>query len=260
MFLLPPHCLYDLLRCLSSMSYSYLFKYIIIGDTGVGKSCLLLQFTDKRFQPVHDLTIGVEFGARMIMIDQKYIKLQIWYVIVTAHVASLLSWLLISSYLFPLPPLLSPLLVLSFTFALGFVSYPLAHSPPFYSAITHPHHFTGILPAKSRSVLLLDRTIVAPLVHFSCTISLAARRTTTSPSGSRKPAQTPTLAWSSCSSVTNPTLITAARLPMKRAPSSPRTMALSSSKRPLKPLQTSRRHSSTRRSASTKTSRTMSTT
>uniref|UniRef100_A0A1I8FVF7 Ras-related protein Rab-2A n=1 Tax=Macrostomum lignano TaxID=282301 RepID=A0A1I8FVF7_9PLAT len=45
------------------MSYAYLFKYIIIGDTGVGKSCLLLQFTDKRFQPVHDLTIGVEFGA-----------------------------------------------------------------------------------------------------------------------------------------------------------------------------------------------------
>merc|ERR1711967_65118 len=60
------------------MSYSYLFKYIIIGDTGVGKSCLLLQFTDKRFQQVHDLTIGVEFGARMITIDKKQIKLQIW--------------------------------------------------------------------------------------------------------------------------------------------------------------------------------------
>merc|ERR1719262_326159 len=60
------------------MSYAYLFKYIIIGDTGVGKSCLLLQFTDKRFQPVHDLTIGVEFGARMITIDNKQIKLQIW--------------------------------------------------------------------------------------------------------------------------------------------------------------------------------------
>ena len=45
---------------------------------GVGKSCLLLQFTDKRFQPVHDLTIGVEFGARMITIDGKPIKLQIW--------------------------------------------------------------------------------------------------------------------------------------------------------------------------------------
>ena len=78
----------------NDMAYAYLFKYIIIGDTGVGKSCLLLQFTDKRFQPVHDLTIGnvkmtvvweivflfvgVEFGARMITIDGKQIKLQIW--------------------------------------------------------------------------------------------------------------------------------------------------------------------------------------
>lgn len=51
------------------MSYSFLFKYIIIGDTSVGKSCLLLQFTDKRFRAQHDLTIGVDFGARMIKID-----------------------------------------------------------------------------------------------------------------------------------------------------------------------------------------------
>jgi len=60
------------------MSYAYLFKYIIIGDTGVGKSCLLLQFTDKRFRADHNLTIGVEFGARLITIDNKQIKLQIW--------------------------------------------------------------------------------------------------------------------------------------------------------------------------------------
>jgi Ras-related protein Rab-2A len=51
--------------------------------SGVGKSCLLLQFTDKRFQPVHDLTIGVEFGARMITLGGEEeaavpIKLQIW--------------------------------------------------------------------------------------------------------------------------------------------------------------------------------------
>ena len=39
---------------------------------------MLLQFTDKRFQPVHDLTIGVEFGARLITIDNQQIKLQIW--------------------------------------------------------------------------------------------------------------------------------------------------------------------------------------
>lgn len=53
----------------------------------MGKSCLLLQFTDKRFQPVHDLTIGVEFGARMIKIDDKNIKLQIW-----DTVRRLLAW------------------------------------------------------------------------------------------------------------------------------------------------------------------------
>lgn len=60
------------------MSYSYLFKFIIIGDTGVGKSCLLLQFTDKRFKQDHDLTIGVEFGSRTIRVEDKDIKLQIW--------------------------------------------------------------------------------------------------------------------------------------------------------------------------------------
>ena len=71
--------------------YSYLFKYIIIGDTGffflktpslfsegVGKSCILLQFIDKRFRQKHEVTIGVEFGARMISVDSKNIKLQIW--------------------------------------------------------------------------------------------------------------------------------------------------------------------------------------
>jgi len=60
------------------MSYSYLFKYIIIGDTGVGKSCLLLQFIDNRFRQKHEVTIGVEFGARMINVDGKNVKLQIW--------------------------------------------------------------------------------------------------------------------------------------------------------------------------------------
>jgi Ras-related protein Rab-2A len=44
----------------------------------VGKSCLLLQFTDKRFQPVHDLTIGVEFGSRTVNIEGNQVKLQIW--------------------------------------------------------------------------------------------------------------------------------------------------------------------------------------
>jgi len=62
----------------TQLPYKYLFKYIIVGDTAVGKSCLLLQFTDKRFQPVHDLTIGVEFGSRTLTIDNNQVKLQIW--------------------------------------------------------------------------------------------------------------------------------------------------------------------------------------
>ena len=52
--------------------------YFEIRLVAVGKSCLLLQFTDKRFQPVHDLTIGVEFGSRTITIEDNQIKLQIW--------------------------------------------------------------------------------------------------------------------------------------------------------------------------------------
>lgn len=44
----------------------------------VGKSCLLLQFTDKRFHTSHDSTIGVEFGFKIINLSSKKIKLQIW--------------------------------------------------------------------------------------------------------------------------------------------------------------------------------------
>ncbi|AET02061.1 Ras family small GTPase [Medicago truncatula] len=60
------------------MSCSYIFDYIIIGDTGVRKSCILLQFTDNRFQPIHNITIGVEFGVKIINIKNKGIKLQIY--------------------------------------------------------------------------------------------------------------------------------------------------------------------------------------
>ncbi len=51
---------------------------VVIGDTGVGKSCLLLQFVDKRFSAVHDLTIGVDFGARIVELKGERVKLQIW--------------------------------------------------------------------------------------------------------------------------------------------------------------------------------------
>lgn len=48
------------------------------GDMGVGKSCLLHQFTEKKFMASCPHTIGVEFGTRIIEVDKQKIKLQIW--------------------------------------------------------------------------------------------------------------------------------------------------------------------------------------
>ena len=55
-----------------------LFKLIIIGDSGVGKSCFLLQFLEGDFKEDHNVTIGVEYGAKTIQVMGKTIKLQIW--------------------------------------------------------------------------------------------------------------------------------------------------------------------------------------
>jgi len=63
---------------LMSNLYEYIFKYIIIGDMGVGKSCLLHQFTDNRFVADSPHTIGVEFGTQIITVRDRKIKLQIW--------------------------------------------------------------------------------------------------------------------------------------------------------------------------------------
>ncbi|OMJ76005.1 hypothetical protein SteCoe_24718 [Stentor coeruleus] len=57
---------------------SYVFKYIIVGDSCVGKSCFMLRFTDNRFRADHDVTIGVEFGSKIIRIGKTLIKIQIW--------------------------------------------------------------------------------------------------------------------------------------------------------------------------------------
>jgi Ras-related protein Rab-2A len=62
----------------SAAAYAYLFKFIIIGDEAVGKTCLLLQFTDKRYRTSHQVTVGVEFGSRNVQIGDKTIKLQCW--------------------------------------------------------------------------------------------------------------------------------------------------------------------------------------
>ena len=56
----------------------FLFKLIIIGDSAVGKSCLMQRVMDNQFKSEHQLTIGVEFGNFAMKFDNKNIKLQIW--------------------------------------------------------------------------------------------------------------------------------------------------------------------------------------
>jgi hypothetical protein len=45
---------------------------------GVGKSCILLRFTENRIRDNYDVTIGVEFGSKSVEVEDKTIKLQIW--------------------------------------------------------------------------------------------------------------------------------------------------------------------------------------
>eukprot|EP01087_Luapelamoeba_hula_P001510 TRINITY_DN1120_c2_g1_i1.p1 TRINITY_DN1120_c2_g1~~TRINITY_DN1120_c2_g1_i1.p1 ORF type:complete len:206 (-),score=39.00 TRINITY_DN1120_c2_g1_i1:107-724(-) len=58
--------------------YDHLFKILLVGDSGVGKSSLLLRFTDDMFQETFISTIGVDFKIRNVSIDGKTIKMQIW--------------------------------------------------------------------------------------------------------------------------------------------------------------------------------------
>ncbi|KAG7562781.1 hypothetical protein FFLO_01736 [Filobasidium floriforme] len=59
-------------------NYDFLFKVVLIGDSGVGKSIVLSRFTRNEFNLDSKSTIGVEFATRSVQVDSKTVKAQIW--------------------------------------------------------------------------------------------------------------------------------------------------------------------------------------
>lgn len=62
----------------SDESYNFVFKVVLIGESGVGKSNLLSRFTKNEFNHDSRTTIGVEFSTRTVQLDNYTIKAQIW--------------------------------------------------------------------------------------------------------------------------------------------------------------------------------------
>jgi Ras-related protein Rab-2A len=58
--------------------YDFLFKFVVLGDVQVGKSNLLIQFTDHTFRNQYEMTIGVEFGSKIVTMGDRKVKLQVW--------------------------------------------------------------------------------------------------------------------------------------------------------------------------------------
>ncbi|CAF3391724.1 unnamed protein product [Rotaria sp. Silwood2] len=62
----------------TDVEFNYLFKILIIGDSGVGKTTILQRFAQDYFSTEYVATIGVDFQIRTLEIDSKRCKLQIW--------------------------------------------------------------------------------------------------------------------------------------------------------------------------------------
>jgi len=63
---------------MAKKNYDLLFKLLLIGDSGVGKTCVLFRFSDDSFHSSFISTIGIDFKIKTIEVDGKKIKLQIW--------------------------------------------------------------------------------------------------------------------------------------------------------------------------------------
>uniref|UniRef100_A0A665UXZ0 RAB18A, member RAS oncogene family n=1 Tax=Echeneis naucrates TaxID=173247 RepID=A0A665UXZ0_ECHNA len=68
-------------------------KILIIGESGVGKSSLLLRFTDDTFDPEQAATIGVDFKVKTISVDGNKAKLAIWVTNTHTLMCTCTTWL-----------------------------------------------------------------------------------------------------------------------------------------------------------------------
>ena len=59
-------------------NYDFLYKLLMIGDSGVGKSSLLLRFASDQFEDSYMTTVGLDFKIRTVEVDGKVVKLQMW--------------------------------------------------------------------------------------------------------------------------------------------------------------------------------------
>ena len=60
------------------MDYDFLYKVILVGNSGTGKTAILKRFVDNEFQENHISTIGVDFKVKTLNLNGKKTKLQIW--------------------------------------------------------------------------------------------------------------------------------------------------------------------------------------
>ncbi|CAB0030419.1 unnamed protein product [Trichogramma brassicae] len=63
---------------MAKKTYDLLFKLLLIGDSGVGKTCILFRFSDDAFSTTFISTIGIDFKIKTVELRGKKIKLQIW--------------------------------------------------------------------------------------------------------------------------------------------------------------------------------------
>lgn len=58
--------------------YDYMAKVVILGDSAVGKTNILLRYTQQDYKPTHLATVGVDFKIKTLLVGSKKVKMQLW--------------------------------------------------------------------------------------------------------------------------------------------------------------------------------------